>query len=181
MIPQLSPGSNLPACVPPRPGFKAPVGTICDIWIDWSKCVPGFGASAAQAAGLKYEAKVHDYLESVHHSYAASPRLWYTDDAGRRYVVPDGIFPLDGVWREPKFLVLVEIKVRHMPEAWWQLKRLYEPILRVHRPNIPIYCLEVVSSYDPAMPFPCRVNLIRDLKGWLDAPTAEFTVLEWKP
>jgi hypothetical protein len=65
-----------------------------------------------------------------------------------------------------------------MPEAWWQLHQLYRPILHSRNTARPISCLEIVKSYDPAMPFPCAIDLVKpeeitDYKG-------SFGVVQWK-
>jgi len=52
------------------------------------------------------------------------------------------------VW-DHRFMVIVEVKIQHMPEAWWQLEAAYRPILQAAAPKADIYCLEVCRSYDP--------------------------------
>jgi hypothetical protein len=79
-------------------------------------------------------------------------------------------------------LVIFEIKIAHMPEAWWQLKRLYEPVLRAwpRVTGIPIRCCEVVQAYDPHVPFPCEYDLVEDVLEWVIGQRSPMGVYKWR-
>ncbi len=84
---------------------------------------------------------------------AATPGAW-------RFCQPDALWldPLEGR------LVLIEIKLQHTPDAWWQCEWLYRPVLeRLFAPGEwQIAPCEVVKWFDPAVPFPCRPAMLRD-------------------
>ncbi|MFQ5741977.1 MAG: hypothetical protein ACE5HV_00130 [Acidobacteriota bacterium] len=45
--------------------------------------------------------------------------------------------------------------MRHTSDAWWQIRKLYEPVLRsVFGPDWDYPVLEVVMWFDPDTPFP---------------------------
>ena len=161
--------------VPPPPRFRAPCGTIQNVEIIYASYERGYGNSAAKRAGLRYEEQVQQFLAGLFpNNYQASPEVHFRDDRGWRLCIPDGVMLCSDR------TLVVEIKSQHMPEAWWQLKRLYEPVVAAWRP-LPVQCLEVVKSFDPAMPFPCRVTLVEDLVSWIsEPPTANFGVFQWK-
>jgi hypothetical protein len=91
-------------------------------------------------------------------------------------LIPDGLyFNIGG------FATIFEIKSQHMPEAWWQLRKLYEPVVR----QLPFVngtsCVEVTRSYDPSMGFPEPVLVVHDFDSLMAAPAAPLKVLIWKP
>ena len=132
------------------------------------------GRTAAQQNGLRYEAKVQKHLKSQITGYIVSPGLVFVDLDITRVLLPDGlVFQPDGT------AIIFEIKRQHMPEAWWQLRRLYEPVVRelpfVNRTS----CVEVVASFDPAMGFPEPVRVFTKVPDLLEAPTKDLKVLLW--
>jgi hypothetical protein len=186
VLPQLTPLNGAlagsPVQVPPPPKFHAPVGTIKHVSIrPRDSYFKASGKTAAQKAGLAYEEKVQEYLVgTLSKCYLPAPYVDFKDATGPRTCIPDGIlFTSSG-------LVIFEIKSQHMPEAWWQLRRLYEPVLRCYlntygiRPDL--FLLEICKSYDPQMPFPERPTLVYDIQSFLDtAKDKEFGVFRWKP
>lgn len=179
MLPSLSPlSSDVPACVavPPPPFFKPIVGAISDVKIDHSHYRPDIGNSSSKRAGLRYEGKVQVLLMKRDAMYGAAPAVNYTDATGRRVCFPDGL------WLLPDRHLIVEIKLTHMPEAWWQLRRKYEPLIRVwNRGEVPVQVLEIVSEFDPATPFPELPKLFPSLDALLSQPpSSHFGVLKWK-
>lgn len=88
------------------------------------------------------------------------PGPWFEFHTGGklRWCQPDGIL-FD--WRLGT-LTLVEIKLSHTPDAYYQLKELYSPVVsRVFSPKLWSfrYC-EIVKWYDPSrqFPAPCRLR-----------------------
>lgn len=186
MIPSLSPLSDLGTAgatiaVPPPPSFRAPKGTIHNVTIgNVIEYERQRGDTSARDNGLRYEAKVQKALyDLLGDYYQPSPRVSFHDDSGLRFCIPDGLF------RMLDRLVVFEIKIQHMPEAWWQLRKLYAPVLdhsfgaALRKPT---QVIEVVASYDPAMPFPEPIVLISDLRRHLECEDLRksFGVLVWK-
>lgn len=176
MVPQLSPldlASRAPVEVPPPPHFAPPVGEIREVRTAWGKLPRGEDRlSVAQKQGLRYEDRVQQLLCGWHREYRPQAAFGFRDDSGRRVIIPDGF-----LWGKAKIYVF-EIKLRHMPEAYWQLLHLYRPVLAVRHPQHKVVCVEVCGSYDPAMPFPCHHDLISYHE--LETYNGELGVLVWK-
>lgn len=99
----------------------------------------------------------------------------YWTGKGPRNGFPDGLMLLNDR------TVVFEIKVQHMPEAWWQLRRHYQLVLEQYRP-VPVQCCEIVKTYDAGMPFPEEglVLFERDFLGkFLQADPKQMGVLLW--
>jgi hypothetical protein len=179
VLPSLSPLSNRTSKsveVPPPPHFQPTVGMIRNAKIELNVLTRSSGEELtdAQKLGLHYEARVQQHLSKVWPLYVCSPKLRFYDDRGPRVAIPDGI-----LWNHNP-VVIVEIKFQHVPDAWWQLKRLYQPVLEAIVPKESrIKCLEIVKSYDPATPFPCEVELVEHLEKWVEDPLDSFGVFRW--
>lgn len=175
MLPQIGlDRTAVPVEVPPPPHFHPLHGTPGNVRFRSSGAEGSRGLTAAQKAGLRYEAKAQDYLSKVLGGlYHVAPYLHFTDLSGSRTVVPDGLYLNDGE------AIVFEIKISHMPDAWWQLRRLYQPVVErlsyVHSVSV----IEVVRSFDPSQAFPEEVKVIRGLDGLVSSPN--FRVLLWRP
>jgi len=98
----------------------------------------------------------------------------FRDSDVPRLVVPDGIL------LRSRDVVIFEIKSQHMPEAWWQLRRLYAPVLEAWW-NKPVVCCEVVKSFDPSIGFPEPVKFCRSLDEVLSSNHGDaFRVFQWR-
>lgn len=175
MLPHLSPTSGgltgSPVAVPPPPHFR-PALAVSSAQLG-PRIPPAVGNTAARKAGLRYEAQVVDYFSAAFgQMFFAHTSIHFRDLNGARTCVPDGLVLTDDGW-----IVIVEIKSQHMPEAWWQLRKLYEPVVRVAFRTSKVAVLEVVKTYDPSMPFPERVTLHDDLD---DLRREDFGVFRWK-
>lgn len=106
-------------------------------------------------------------------------KLWFEYvENGRykaRYCQPDGIL-FDFYNRK---ITVVEVKLQHTADAWWQLKHLYIPVLtKVFPPDIWEYAMvEVVKWYDRAIPFPEPVKLVSNIQS---LSCGEFGVHIWR-
>lgn len=113
-------------------------------------------------AGIRYERKAQAYLQELYpDTYVASPWLMFrmAYEPLLRWCQPDGLlFDI-----ERGEITIVEIKLRHMKEAYTQITGIYHPVLRSIFP-IPwtFRHLEVTRFYDPAVPFPARIQLVSD-------------------
>jgi hypothetical protein len=122
---------------------------------------------------------VHQSLSAAFsNEYWPEPRISFIDDSGARNCYPDGLLIIN------PFVFVLEIKIQHMPEAWWQLRRLYLPLLRQQFPVVG--GIEIVKSYDPAMPFPEPVNFVDDLAKYIvgclqeDTIPPQIAVVRWR-
>lgn len=181
MLPHLSPlnGSvaGAPVQVPPPPRFRPIVGPITNIWLNMSHPFRiTKGSSGAQKAGVLYEKRVHDFLSSrLPPRYLRNPAIHFQADESARTCIPDGILLRDDM------AVVFEIKSQHMSEAWWQLRKLYEPVVRAYT-KTKVVLLEVCKSYDSAAPFPEEFTWVDDLNNFVaTAKDGELGVMRWKP
>jgi hypothetical protein len=161
--------------VPPPPHFKAVVGKPHSVNFKPNPFKNQRGDTPAKQAGIRYEELAHGYLANLPLNYVERPFFHFHDNTGWRTCAPDGMF-LHSEW-----IAIVEIKYQHVPEAWWQLRRLYEPVLRAFCKQRALRLVEVVRSYDAATPFPETPALAYDLPLWLTsvARDGEFAVHRW--
>lgn len=119
--------------------------------------------SAAQRAGLAYQKRVGKFLQPLAvGAWVVSSGPWFVYCCGsgpRRYCQPDFLL-LDATNRT---MVVVEVKIRWTDIAWWQLRKLYLPVLEVVFPEWTFITLCITRSYDPAVSIPEPVNLCSDL------------------
>lgn len=164
-----SPSERVGRAAPPR-GFKFIRGTPSSVRFGGE--VPhNRGRTYAQKLGLRYEQKVHDILSSIYQeNFRPSPSILFEDRSGLRRAIPDGILDLrDRV-------VIVEVKYSHCELAWWQLKKLYLPLV-MRLISKPIYLCEIVHTYDPDIQWP-EVHWLRTSLHRL--PVGEVGVVQWK-
>lgn len=115
-----------------------------------------------RADGVRYEKRVHKHLKKLYGDmYLPNPWIHFYDPS-LRICQPDGI--LFDV--EKGDIVLVEIKLRHCQEAYWQLRKLYLPLLRqMFPPSLwRIRCCEIVRWYDAEVQWPERHILRENIK-----------------
>lgn len=175
MLPLLSPLNGVPVgsqvvAVPPPPGFRPTLAVKAAQYGRFS--AKDGGHSGSQKAGLRYERSACRYLKATFPNVLIGRAIHFVDELGPRTCIPDAVIHC------PQFVIVVEIKLQHMPEAWWQLRRLYEPVLKVIYPGSPIACVEMVRSFDASMPFPEKVDFFDDLH---DVNPDKFGVFRWTP
>lgn len=113
------------------------------------------GRTHAQKAGLRYERKVLDVLSSVYgRDFLPSPSILYEDSGGLHRAIPDGLLILPHLRR----VIIVEVKLAHTERAWWQLFRLYSPLIVALYPGYTTRAVEICRSYDPAVTLPGPVS-----------------------
>lgn len=133
--------------------------------------------SAARANGIRYEWQVYEWLYDglgnmscpVHIQHS----IHFVDDGYYRTVIPDA-FTI-----RPGHVVLFEVKSQHMPEAWWQCEKLYKPLLQELFQK-DVFCVEIVKTFDSQMSFPCLIQMIDDLKEWVENPRNPWGVFKWR-
>lgn len=128
--------------------------------------------SPAQRAGLAYQRKVEEYLTVSRRGGALDVGPWFVyscHDRVRRYCQPDVLIlrpggaeggissPLPAEGPHAKrasaaSITVCEIKLRWTPDAWWQLRKLYLPVLRAASPAATLIPLVICRSFDPALP-----------------------------
>jgi len=168
--------------LPPPPARFTPAIDIR--WADFSPSTPHFKAkrkpTGRRLQGIKYEAEVQQYLMRMFpHSYLPSPWLRFGSADGMKFCQADGLL----VNLEAGILTIVEVKYQHTTDAWWQLRRLYQPVLAEMFPSTlwQIRVLEIVKWYDPHVEWPEPITKIADLHTahLVEAGTTGIHI--WKP
>lgn len=150
--------------LPPK-RFK-PAGVV--EWVEYSPTPPPFintkKRTGKRAEGVRYEKRVHGLFEERYgDTYVANPwfRFGELGNDRPRWCQPDGLL-FD--FKAGK-ITIVECKLQHTPDAWWQLRWLYLPVISKAFPGDlwKFGIIEVVKWYDPAVVFPEKVKLRADV------------------
>jgi len=122
--------------------------------------------TGSQAAGVRYERRVHSYLQTKYGPfYLESPWFVYKEVKGgqTRFCQPDGLL-FDF---ELGILYVIEAKLAHTADSWWQLFWKYIPVVRMAlcEPDDlwQIATVEVTKWYDPAVRCPQQPRLYREI------------------
>lgn len=128
---------------------------------------PGFIKSerltGARAQGVRFERKALTRVEeraqqSGDWEFLRSPWIEFVDREGRKYCQPDGVL----LPRASTQGIVVEVKLRHCYDAYFQLVRLYVPVLQVLFQGSSWRCCEIVRWFDPATSFPEPIVMTPD-------------------
>lgn len=151
--------------LPPR-RFR-PAGVVD--WVVFSPEPPPFISNkkkyGRRAEGLRYEAKVHRHFEERFGArYVASPWFRFKELGVDkvRWCQPDALL----IDMDAGQITIVECKLQHTADAWWQLRWLYLPVIAKAFPGtIWSYGLiEVVKWFDCATPFPEKIQMCADIE-----------------
>ena len=164
--------------------FPVPRGFRPALVVDWahpSDAPPAFllrprRYTGRRGQGVRYERKVHEYLAQLA-GPAYLPSQWFRFGvAGEaRWCQTDGLI-LDA---RKGLATILEIKYQHTPDAWFQLRELYEPVVRFCLGNHwDLRLVEVVKWYDPTTFFPERIAMCADP---LSPPSGRVGVHIWAP
>lgn len=132
----------------------------------------------AQRAGIRYERKALAFLQKEF-GRDFIPSRWFryeTSESSQRYCQVDGMLQINNL------LVVVEIKVTFTSDAWWQLRKLYEPVVRMAMKPSRMALMVVCKSFDPAVPFPEATVALPQVRG-IFAPEWDCTkigVFQWR-
>ncbi len=164
-------GRELRGLRPPR-SFNGIKGTPSEVRFGGTPRI-NRGHTAAQKAGLQYEQRVVDVLSAIYGiDFRGAPAILYQDRTGCRMAVPDGILKIGNT------LVVIEVKLTHTERAWWQLNRLYLPLLRaLVNPGVQCLPVEICRSYDPDVKFPGPSAVTTSLHRLSPSHTG---ILHWK-
>lgn len=168
--------------LPPKPNnFRAP-GIV-----DWAKLTgasPHFPTqhkrTGRRLQGVKYEAKVQEMLiAKFTGNYLPSPWLYFKGSSGVHWCQPDGLLfdVQNGI------ITIIEVKYQHTTDAWWQVRRLYEPVLREIFSEMlwDFRMLEIVKWYDPDVRWPEPLRLVSEVEHAANLDFDTTGVHIWKP
>lgn len=149
----------------------------------FSKNLPLF-AQRGRTRGVRrqgqiYEARWQEYAEQRFDYYLRSPWLVFKTESRPhtwQWCQPDGLL----FQPEKLSIIVVEVKLKHTADAFWQVERLYLPILSkvFEGRKWRFRKLEVVKWFDPASYFPCDPQLVQDPEL---TPRTGMGVHIWKP
>lgn len=167
-------------CAPPS-WFRGVEG-VRSAWPDsggpFGRTPARLSGTHAQRAGKRYERKAIAYLqERLGTAFLPSPWYKFKDSKGAlRWCQPDGVL------LTPELALIFEIKIGFTSAAWWQLRKLYEPVIRAAYQPPRIGVLVMCKSFDPAVPFPEVYRVLPAIpsppSGWDCTVTG---VVQWRP
>jgi hypothetical protein len=129
--------------------------------------------------GVRYEARGHEYFRQLFgRNYISGQWIMFKDleEPKVRWCQTDGLLLVP----EEKRVIVLEFKYQHTSDAWWQLRKLYQPLVEhlFEKLHWTVCVCEVVKWYDPATRFPERVKMVSNV---LDVTSSDFGVHIWKP
>lgn len=165
--------------------FKRTAGIVKSSRPVWEKTVQLGGDTPlkgkytqAQLAGLRYERKVQEHLLlNLKHYISHLPFAFFDDEiANRQIAIPDGL----AFAEHHKLITIIEIKRTHRTDAWWQLEKLYLPVVSKAFPGALIKLLEVCQNYDPSVQLTAPKDFVQDIRSWTeDMTTQTFGIYNW--
>ena len=107
-------------------------------YADYAPNFPEQKRTAAQLAGLRYEAKVLKQLAQLYPKVEASPWLYYKTAKTSGVCQPDGL-----IWITPGLLCIVEIKLSRQASVRSKLVNFYGAILQAIHPSASLCYLQI--------------------------------------
>ena len=117
-------------------------------------------STGARRTGQVYENKAQEYIarevrmQSAGVKIVRSPWIAFASEGDKpgtvRYCQPDCLL----VDEKARKLTAIEIKLQHCYEAYTQLRKLYEPVLRFMFPQFAFAAVELVQWHEPHVVFP---------------------------
>lgn len=133
--------------------------------------------TAAQKYGKKYEGRVLSFLATRFDNIRSGPWIRFaTERDSYRLCQPDALL----VGSKSAEITIVEVKVRHTLDAYWQLRYLYAPVVKAIFPSHKIRLLEIVKSFDGGIHYPETFNFHFQFDDW-QKQLPDFGVVQWKP
>lgn len=159
----IEPG-RVSAKLPPPKDFRLLRAEISSAWYaDPPAAQSARTYTKPQKNGLRYERRVQKHLEEQYGKlYVASPWICFREALDETVVhrcQPDGLLFSDNGSR----VTIVEIKNSHTQRAWWQLRKLYQPVLQALLREVSVQVCEVTRYYDNMIPFNEKVELVREI------------------
>ena len=133
------------------------------------------GSTLSQKAGKLYEKKVLARLKDWTDG-TIYPLPWIKFRLGNsdRYCQPDALIHVGNT------IVIVEVKLTHTLDAYWQLRRLYYPVVSTLFPGTTIRLCEVAKNMRPEVKYLEPIALTRDLQFFAEQDDANIGVIPWK-
>lgn len=133
--------------------------------------------SGAQKAGLAYESKAKEWLEGQCPHVVLGQWFYYVTRRERHYCQPDAIIFDGPITERPRCITIVEMKIRWTELAWWQLTKLYAPVVEHFYQPQELRLLCLTRSFDPATVVPGPVSLLERI----EEKSSTLGVFLWRP
>ena len=147
-------------CPPPR-RFTPAAGITNSSFVPQPSFVKRQKVRGAKARGLSYQRKVGAYLQQLFGDRCkVGAWIRFYNSSGGHYCQPDAII----TDHSRNQIIVVETKLKHTSDAWWQLRELYEPITK-HLFGSKIWrfaVCEIVKWFDPSSSFPEAIHMLPD-------------------
>lgn len=134
--------------------------------------------SGRRAQGVRYEQLGHENFAERFGDYYLPGQWFHFQELGRapRWCQCDALLFDFNAGR----ITILEFKYQHTQDAWWQLRKLYQPVISFLFPETlwKVGICEVVKWFDPATVFPEEVRMTKDI-AFTDSKA--FGVHIWKP
>lgn len=176
ILPELTPNGTADpgSALPPR-GFVPLEGAPTHVTWTERRNLSVVALGETKRRGLRYEAAVTEMLtREFPIDFHSQPAFAFRSGLRTRVCIPDGLL------LRSHDAILFEIKIQHMPEAWWQLRKLYQPVVERWWEK-PIQVCEIVKSFDPSMGFPEEPVICASIEAVLNADPSRFKVFIWRP
>lgn len=171
---------ELPIVPQPPVYAKRMAGFLYSAKPNWVRLAPTShkGKTRSQKMGLSYERKVQRMLEKLFPHTLSNLVFEFSNQNQFGLAIPD-VVVYDF---ESRSICVVEVKLSHTPDAWYQLTKLYGPVVAKAFPGWKIRLLEITKSFDPSVGLPGPGVWVEDLKEWLkdSGGTNSFGVYMWR-
>jgi len=137
--------------------------------------VQKLSGTPAQKAGKRYEKRVLAKLSALFGS-GFRPSQWF------RFVSQDGIryCQVDGLLHREGLTAIFEVKYSFTADAWWQLRKLYQPVVqRAYHPN-KLALVLITRYFDSAIAFPEELLLLPELTTSWAGDCHSINLLTWR-
>lgn len=160
---------------PSPPGFRGVKGTPDLISLMPSPATKG--NTLSKKRGITFERQVRKELSARFDSeFRGATRFHFSDESGGR------ICELDAALVRPTDVVVCEMKLTHTSAAWFQLRKLYEPVAAAWWKR-PVRCLEIAKHVSLGPQFPEAYELLLSWEEFIawrdDLSAASLAVLIW--
>lgn len=148
-------------CPPPR-RFR-PAGRVLSAQFSYppSFVIQRKPKNRARAEGVRYEKLVHKRIAEVFcDECVIAPWIVFTSDRTRKktWCQPDALL----VDIRQGIITVIEIKIKHTSDAWWQVRHLYTPVTKfIFGSEWKYNALEITCWFDPHTKFPERFDFLK--------------------
>lgn len=130
----------------------------------------------AQKNGKRYERRVQAALAERVKGFVPGQWFEFRDKIHRRFC------QVDGLSQTEELTTIFEIKYSFTTDAWWQLRKLYEPVVRKALVPKALALVVICRNFDPAIQYPESIRLSSPTSLQYLAPNEQtlIDVVPWR-